>query len=638
MIVEVFGPGGLLERNFRGYEPRGGQVRMAEAVERALAAPEHLAVEAPCGVGKTFAYLVPILARAVAAGTRAVVCTANIALQEQIFGKDLPALERVLPEMPDACLLKGLNNYLCLDRFEETAGELSGITFNRSQARTWEKIRAWRETTSAGDVSELDIEPEETVWNRVNGAPELCPGPACRFHGECFVMKARRRARQARIIVTNYHLLFAHLAVRLGGSGDSLLPSAPVLVCDEAHEMADIARDFFGQVLAPGSVFPLVRAARLLGREDAAEELRAASRAFFERVRRSPERRLRRPGWVDAGDLRGAAARLREILREAREAPLAEEIRDRLPKYTLAADRYAATLSSFLELDDPNRVYWVERDDRSARLRSRAIDVHGILQEHLFQAIPTVILTSATLTAAGDFGFLKRETGADAARELRVPSPFDFRRQAILVVPPLRADPNDPRFPEEMSGHINRILRLLGGRTMCLFTSYRNLEICAEAARETGVAILKQGDRPRWRLLAAFRRDEGTALFATASFWQGVDVPGEALSCLTIDRIPFTPPDDPLLEALQERDPDCFWSYSLPRAILDLRQGFGRLIRTTTDRGAVVLFDNRVFTRRYGAEILASLPDCPVHRDLGALEQFFGRSAPGLGRPDQPSG
>ncbi len=625
MIAQVFGPGGLLERKFRGYEPREGQVRMAGAVERAIAEKAHLAVEAPCGIGKTYAYLVPAIARAASADSRAIVCTANIALQEQVFGKDLPALAGTLPEPFTTALIKGINNYLCLDRFEETAGELTRVTFDRRELRQWEKIRAWRQETDTGDVSDLDFEPEDAVWNRVNGVSDLCNGARCRFQGECFALEARRRARQARVIVTNYHLFFAHLAVRAAGGGDAILPPADVVVCDEAHEMADIARDFFGMKLGPYSIGMLVRAARSLEREDAAEDLRSASRGFFERVRQAPERRLRTPKWTEADGLSRALAGFKEVLREARHGA-DEALQDRISKFSAAADRYAATLKSFLHLDDPNMVNWIERDDRWARLCARAIDVSGILDEQLFRATPSVVMTSATLTAAGDFGFLRRETGAATARELRVPSPFDFREQAIVVVPRLKASPNDPGFAAEMSGHLNRIIRLLGGRTLCLFTSYRNLQACAEAARSTGVTILRQGDKPRSRLLAKFRKDEGTALFATASFWQGVDVPGEALSCLTIDKIPFAHPDDPLLEALQERDPDCFMNYSLPKAILDLRQGFGRLIRTTADRGAVVIFDNRLFSRRYGAEVLSSLPDCAVHRDPEALERFFARS------------
>jgi ATP-dependent DNA helicase DinG len=436
-------------------------------------------------------------------------------------------------------------------------------------------------------------------------------------------MDARRRLRGAQVVVTNYHLFFAHLRVKAFGAGDAILPPASTVICDEAQDLADIARDFFGLRLGPYSIASLVRGANVLRKGGLAERLRQASRLFFLQVRDHPEKRLRKPHWINAGDLQRALGEYLVMLGEAKEQAEEPETLDRIGKFSMAAANYIETLQAFLEPGDPNCVYWIEKDAQSSRLAARAVDVSPLLEEQLFRATPSVILTSATLTANGQFDFIRRETGAAEVETLRVESPFDYREQAILVVPKMLAGPNDPGFVGEMSGHINRILRLLGGRTLCLFTSYRNLAACADAAEPTGVKVLRQGDRPRSKLLAEFRRDEGTALFATSSFWQGVDVPGEALSCLVIDKIPFMSPGDPLLEALQERDPGCFSSYSLPKAILDLRQGFGRLIRRRSDRGAVVLFDNRVFTKGYGGEVLASLPDCPVHRDLSAVENFF---------------
>jgi ATP-dependent DNA helicase DinG len=623
MVADVFGPGGLLEQGSGGYEIRPGQARMAEAVERAVRRKRHLAVEAPCGIGKTYAYLVPAVRHAQETDSRVVVCTANIALQEQIFEKDLPALARLLPRKFTYALIKGINNYLCLDRFEETRGELARVTFDRKELRHWEKIVAWRGETETGDLSDLDFEPAEGVWSRVNGVSELCNGSQCRFYEDCFAMDARRRLRGAQVIVTNYHLFFAHLRVKAFGAGDVILPPVHTVVCDEAHDMADIARDFFGLRLTPYSIGALVRGANFLRRGGIAERLRQASRAFFLKVREVADRRLRRPHWVDAGDLQRAVGEYQVLLQEAKRQAEDEFLLDKLGKFSLAAANYVETLQSFLELKDPDSVYWVEKDETTARLHSRVIDVSGILDAQLFKTTPAVVLTSATLSAGGRFDFIRRETGAADVDEVRVDSPFDFREQAILVVPRMKAMPNDPGFAEEVSGHLNRIIRFLGGRTMCLFTSYRNLVACADAAASTGVRILRQGDRPRSKLLREFRKDEGTALFATSSFWQGVDIPGAALSCLAIDKIPFMNPGDPLLDALQERDPHCFTSYSLPKAVLDLRQGFGRLIRTRSDRGVVVIFDNRLFTKSYGAEVLASLPECPVYRDLDALENFF---------------
>ncbi len=623
MISTYFGPGGLLEQKSRDYEIRTGQIEMAEAVDRALTERRHLSIEAPCGIGKTYAYLVPAIEHAIATDSRVIVCTANIALQEQIVEKDLPGLAKLMPKKFTWALIKGINNYLCLDRLRETQGELMNVTFDRKQLRHFQKVAAWADETKTGDLSDLNFEPDDAVWGRVNGVSELCNGSQCRFYEDCFAMDARRRLRGAQVIVTNYHLFFAHLRVKAFGAGDVILPTASTVICDEAHDMADIARDFFGLRLTPFSVTMLVRGANHLRHGGMAERLRMASRAFFGRVREAAERRLRKPNWVDAGDLLKTLGEYQTVLKDARARTEDEEEIDKISKFSGAAEHYIETLMKFIQLDDPNCVYWAEKDDRAARLFARVIDVSSILREQLFNTTSTVILTSATLTANGQFGFLKRETGAEESRELQVPSPFDHREQQILIVPKMKAQPNDPMFPSEVSAHINRIIKSLNGRTMCLFTSYKNLDYCAQAAESTGVRILRQGDQPRSKLLKEFRKDEGTALFATSSFWQGVDIPGEALSCLVIDKIPFMNPGDPLLEALQERDAQSFANYSLPKAILDLRQGFGRLIRRRSDRGVVVIFDTRLFTKSYGAEVLASLPECRVTRDLDELEKFF---------------
>jgi ATP-dependent DNA helicase DinG len=623
MIAEVFGPGGLLEKKSKHYDVRAGQVEMAEAVARAISEKRHLAVEAPCGIGKTYAYLVPAIEHAVATDTRVVVCTSNIALQEQLVEKDLPALARILPRPFGYALIKGINNYLCVDRYEETRGELAPVTFDKKELRHWQKLQAWREETKTGDVSDLDFEPADGVWNKVNGVSELCNGSQCRFYEKCFAMDARRRLKSAQVIVTNYHLFFAHLRVKAFGAGDVILPAAPTVICDEAHDLADIARDFFGARLTPFSIATLARGANFLRRGGIADRLRRASSAFFTRVRDVADKRLRKPHWINPEELLRSIGEYMTLLKETKEETEDTELVDKVMKFMGAAEGYVERLESFVKLDDKNQVYWVEKDDRSSKLLSRVIDVAPVLEDQLFKATPTVILTSATLTASGEFDFIKKETGAREAREVRVGSPFDFREQAILIVPKMKCQPNDPGFVPEMSAHLNRILKFLGGRTMCLFTSYRNLEACADAAEPTGVRVLRQGKKPRSKLLKEFRKDEGAALFGTSSFWQGVDIPGEALSCLTIDKIPFLNPGDALLEALQERDPGCFSNYSLPKAILDLRQGFGRLIRTRTDRGVVVIFDTRLFTKSYGAEVMASLPDCPVYRDLDALEKFF---------------
>jgi len=613
-----------LAAKLRGFEERPGQVAMAQAVAETLAKGGALAVEAPCGIGKTFAYLVPAIRHAMETESRVVVCTANIALQEQIIAKDLPALSKAVGLPFRTALIKGIGNYLCLDRFHDTRGELTRITFDKREIRHWNQVMDWAGSTKSGDISDLDFEPLDGVWGRVNGVPELCTGSECRYYEDCHAMNARRLLREAHVIVTNYHLFFAHLRVKMAAERDVILPPYSAVICDEAHEMADIARDFFGLRLTPFSILTLVRGANRFRLRHVADRLRAESKRFFAEVEKFSQSgryraRLRKPGFAEGEELLSAVVQFGKTLGDLESATEEESEKDKVKKYRQAAEHYADSLERFLRLDDPNMVYSIER---SGSLVSRLIDPSALLREQLF-ASSTVVLTSATLAP---FELLRRETGAEFA-ERTVPSPFDFREQAALVVPKMRTRPSDSGFLQELAEGIRKILEIMRGRTMCLFTSYRNLEFCADDAESTGVKILRQGDRPRTKLLEKFRKDPESALFATASFWQGVDIPGEALSCLAIDKLPFLPPDDPLLDAIQERDPECFARYSLPKAILSLRQGFGRLIRTRTDRGVVVIFDRRIVDARYGRDFLAALPECPLTRDLATLEEFF-RSTP----------
>src|SRR3954471_961272 len=356
MTSTYFGPGGLLEQKSRDYEIRKGQIEMAQAVDEAIRDKKHLAIEAPCGIGKTYAYLIPAIEHAIATDSRVIVCTANIALQEQIVEKDLPGLAKLMPKKFTWALIKGINNYLCLDRLQETQGELMNVTFDRKQLRHFQKVAAWADETKTGDLSDLDFEPDDGVWGRVNGVSELCNGSQCRFYEDCFAMDARRRLRGAQVIVTNYHLFFAHLRVKAAGAGDIILPSASTVICDEAHDMADIARDFFGMRLTPFSVAMLVRGANHLKRGAVAERLRLASRAFFGRVRDTAERRLRKPNWVDAGELLKTVGEYRSLLQDARAQTEDEEEIDKLGKFAGAADHFVETVTKFIRLDDPNCV------------------------------------------------------------------------------------------------------------------------------------------------------------------------------------------------------------------------------------------------------------------------------------------
>jgi ATP-dependent DNA helicase DinG len=625
-IEAFFGADGPIGRRHPHYEVRDGQIRLARAVEAALADGEHLDAEAPAGTGKTYAYLVPLIRHVVGREEPGVVVTANIALQEQIVNEDLPFLRSVLRPRFDSALLKGLNNYLCLDRAQE-ALESPGPDGGAVDAA----LRRWVTQTRTGDRSELSVEPPRESWRRICGVTDLCNGSECRFFKDCFAMAARARARRAGLIITNYHLLFAHLKLRAETQEEMILPPFEAIVCDEAHEMAAAAREFFGHRLTPFSLRSLQRAVRSLGRDDLGRRLWAAGEAFFNRVEALYGNarfrlRLREPGAVEAAELTGALSELVRRLRDAREAAQDPQKLDVLGKGLRAAGSTEAAVRAFLDLDDPNQVAYVQREDDVLTLRSELIDPGAFLRRELYARARSVIAVSATLRAAGSFDYFDVQRGGQAGQRVIVESPFNFREQCLLVVPDLGCEPNDPPFVEAMSRQINRIIVELRGRTLALFTSYRNLEVCAREAQATGVTILRQGDLPRAQLLARFRRPRRpTALFATDSFWQGVDIPGDPLSCLLIDRIPFAPPSEPLMEALAERDPDAFLSFSLPRAIIDLRQGFGRLIRSRRDRGAVVIFDGRLFTKSYGHSILESLPDCEVTRQIERIFAFIPR-------------
>jgi ATP-dependent DNA helicase DinG len=609
-----------LAETIPGFEERTGQNQMATAVEKALREEEHLAVEAPCGVGKTFAYLLPAIRHAIENDTRVIVCTANIALQEQIISKDLPALEKAVQKPFRYELIKGIGNYLCLDRAQDLRHEEGRVTFDRYEKAQWKKISRWAEETRSGDVSDLPFEPAPGVWGRVKGISEFCTGIECHHFDDCFAMEARRRLRDAQIIVTNYHLFFAHLRLKAAAKKDVILPSYSAVICDEAHELADITREFFGLRLGPSSIYPLLRGANHFQLGQLSDRLKTASRAFFDEVDAfarsdSYKNRLRTPGYADGGALAEAVSEYRGLLANLRKGCGGDRELDKIRKHDNVAVAYEETLSEFLRMPDENMVYWIQRN---GGLSSRLIDPSEILKSSLFDQC-TVIMTSATLAP---FDLLQRETGATPV-EMTTESPFHFPEQAQLIIPHMRNRPGAPGYLEEMNEGIHYILKSLRGRTMCLFTSYRNLDACAQAAESTGIRILRQGDKPRTKLLEEFRTDPSSALFATASFWQGVDIPGEALSCLVIDKLPFLPPSDPLLDALQEKDPRAFLNFSLPKAVLALRQGFGRLIRSKTDRGVVVIFDHRLLSARYGRDFLRALPPCPVHRNLEELENFI---------------
>lgn len=629
-LEDIFGAGGLFAQRFVGYETRPGQVALAHAVDAAFTDGEHLLAEGPCGTGKSVAYLTPAIHHAVARGKKVVVATANIALQEQLVGKDLPLLADILPEGFTFALMKGKNNYLCADRFYEgQVGALFADIYDPDEEEQYASIAAWAGETTTGDVSELPFKPRYGLWRKLCGDTEDCDGDRCRKTG-CFAWQARERAKDADVIVTNYHLLFAHLQVRAATGMDLILPPFDLAVCDEGHEIAEIARDFFGFRVTE---FALRRLARPLVRAGAAElasQINRAADDFFRAVRqyaRSPryKARIKEPGFVDGQSVLSVLDAHRRYWTARQETAQDEEEARRIARRVARGESLRQRIETVLRFDDDNFVYWIDEDVRGRIVLSgKPIDVAPYLRAELFEATESVVVTSATVTTGGTFDFIRDQIGLEGGRELAVESPFDFRDQVLLVVPEMACAPNSPSFAGEMALELGKILDLVGGRALGLFTSYRNLHAVHDRIAGNGHRILVQGERPRTQLVQEFKDDVASVLLGTTSFWTGIDVPGESLTCLVIDRLPFPTPDDPVMDAICSRDRRWFARHSIPRAVIALRQGFGRLIRSQSDCGVVVIFDRRLVEKPYGKVFLRSLPGCRRSRKVESIARFLG--------------
>lgn len=635
-ISQVFDDGGLFASRFPGYEVREGQVALARVVDNAMRAGRHTLGEGPCGTGKSVAYAVPAIWHSRHDKKRVVIATANIALQEQLVRKDLPMLASVLPWSFSFALLKGRNNYLCLDRLAESEarGELRG-QFDDGQQAQVDDVAAWARTTNAGDVSELPFIPAPLVWSRFAVGSDECKAEGCQFREECFAERARAIAQEADIVVTNYHLLFAHIAVRRETGQDLVLPPFDLLVLDEAHEASDIARDFFGFSVSEHTFARLASAAADFGDKRLAGELRQEAGRLFEHlagVARSSRqaKRLRTPGFASAPGMQRA---LRSLIAHAN-ATAEDDSREKKVRSTARnvarnAAKACERLEEILQLSDAEKVYWIELDAKGrARLRAKPIEVGALLREELFGRCPSVSCMSATLTTAGTFDFVRRELGVPRdALELVADTPFDFASQALLVVPEQLPDPRDPGFVEAIATVFREVLDLCDGRTLGLFTSYRNLNAVYERVASGRHRVLRQGELPRAELTRLFAHDVSSVLLGTESFWTGIDIAGEALTGLVIDKLPFPPPDDPVIEAICERDPRAFDNYLIPRAIIALRQGVGRLIRCKTDVGVVVILDRRIAEKGYGRRFLKSLPPMLSTRRVENITRFLAEAA-----------
>lgn len=625
----VFGPGGYLAQRFPHYEMRAGQVALARMVDQAMRAGQHAMCEAPCGSGKGVGYCVPALWHAHQHNKRVVICTANLALQDQLVSKDLPMLAEVLPWRFSFAKLKGRNNFLCHDRLSDLK-EAPSRLFDDEPARQTRAIHAWARRTTTGDVSELSFVPAPAVWGRFSVTSDDCRGKECPSLEGCFAEAARAQAEQASLVVTNYHMLFAHLAVRQATGENLVLPRFDLLVLDEAHEAPSIAREFFGFAVSEATLTRLASAAALLGVPSLAGSLRLQAAGLFARLA------LHRGAETTAAPPAPSAATAAEVLRsleELREFALRRVEHAMVDRRGRAqarlAARHAATaaqrLSEAFEHPSAEKVYWLEADAKGrTTLQGRPLDVSTALRTQLFGSCPSVSLVSATLTTSGTFDFFRRQIGAPPnTLELVAESPFRFREQALLVVPDGAPDPNTDAYIDHVAQVFAEVLEACDGRTLGLFTSYRALHAVRDRLAPSRWRILCQGEQPRAELIREFRQDLRSVLLGTTSFWTGIDVVGEALTAVVIDRLPFPPPDDPLIAALRRTDPYLFDTTQVPLAIIALRQGVGRLIRSQTDVGIVVIVDPRLADKRYGRRFLRSLPAMYSTRRLDNIPRFL---------------
>jgi ATP-dependent DNA helicase DinG len=622
-VRAFFGPAGRLEQVLPGYEARPEQAALAEAVEGALTTGEHLLAEAGTGTGKSLAYLIPALE----SGQRVVVSTATKALQEQLLTKDVPIAAAALGRDVRVAVLKGRQNYLCrqgLHGFELLGGQL----FERAEdAAAFDAMRGWIETTQTGDRAELEVEPRPAVWAEIAVGADRCLGRRCPFVGACFSEAARERASQAELVVVNHALYFADLGLRSRTDSPAVLPEHDAVVFDEAHRLEESAATWLGGRISGAVLHRL---------------LRDVDRACREAAFPAPARALDR---VEEAGLRLLAAvappagrrRLREVpaqpaqalgLRLTELAAALTAKQDEVESVAGRALRIAADVAVCLASDDGNRVVWAEPDT----LAWAPIDVGSALEELLWADGPTAVLVSATLTTGDDFRFVRERLGLRHADEVAVGSPYDFRSQALLYLPRGLPDPREEGALERVVEEVVALCRASAGRALVLTSSYRALEAIAGGLRgRVPYDVLVQGEAPRERLLERFREEVASVLVATSTFWQGIDVPGEALSLLVIDKLPFAAPGDPLVEARCERiqtfGGDWFREYALPAAVLQLRQGSGRLIRSHADRGVIAILDPRLRSRPYGRAFLDSLPACPVTSDRDAVAEFFAEEA-----------
>jgi len=624
----LLGPTGPLARGIPSYEHRPGQIRMARAVQDVLQHDGVLLIEAGTGTGKTWAYLIP----AVLSGRRVLVSTGTRALQDQIMEKDLPALQRHLGIEVDAACVKGLSNYLCLRRFRELSG--SADATQARYARSLPALRNWIQHSDSGDRATLaSIAEEDPIWSRIVSGSDTRIGARCDFYEDCFVTGVRRRAEEAQLVVVNHHLFFADLALRDTGFA-SVLPDYDAVIFDEAHQIEDTATLFFGSRLSTAMLERLVRDAREAFRAEPGEKAHTPrlldavlqqSSNFFSALPTNANggRVSLPPNSIPESELFALDNTLAELSSSCRNL---RPPRENVLQIARRAEQLREALGS---LEAPGQVSWAQAGGRIPAVGSSPIDVGPLLRERLHERVPCVVFTSATLTTGGDFRFVKRRLGIESeVSEELVESPFRYEEQAALYAPKDLPDPRSTDFPDAAVKEILELIRMSEGGAFVLSTSLRMMRILSErVGKHLDYEWFVQGDAPKQTLLDRFRDQGNAVLFATASFWEGVDVPGSALRLVVIDKLPFDVPSDPVVaarcERLDEAGESSFMRYLVPAAALSLKQGFGRLIRTTQDRGVVAILDSRIRRKGYGKVFLRSLPPARICDSLEEVSDFL---------------
>ena len=675
-LYQFFAPGGVLSQTHPAYEFRRGQLQMAQAVEQALEEKRHLIVEAGTGTGKTLAYLLPVIR----SGKRVIISTGTKNLQEQLFYKDVPFLEHALYGDPGSgtrlsvCYMKGRNNYLCRKKLYDLTDQpvLSGL----EEIEQYRAIAAWEKATATGDRAELAELPEASLlWHKLDARADACIGQKCSEWERCFITEMRRRAMESDIIIVNHHLFFADLAIKLQADGApdaGILPEAGAVIFDEAHELEDVAGNYFGISVSNLRVEELARdvensmqhnhmlSASLSG---ALGGLRDRSQLFFSLLPPGEGRfafETRREFLEENGE--EFVALNQALTRVAGELEALPQKPEEIFNFVRRAQEIQVQLGFALESEERNTVFWIERRGKgfsprrpalaspragsdtemtkqiaSGRqnvfLQATPIDVGPILRECLWSKLDCAVLTSATLAVGGGFEYIRQRLGLEHVREAVLPSHFDYASQAVLYVPPDLPDPRTPQFTVKAAERIRKLLEITRGRAFVLFTSYAQMnDIHQRLLGELEFPLLRQGDAPKSALLEEFRLTPNAVLFATSSFWQGVDVQGEQLSCVIIDRLPFAVPSDPVVaarvKAIDADGGNAFFQYQVPSAVITLKQGFGRLIRSLHDRGLLVLLDNRILKKQYGRVFVESLPNYKKTTEIRVVEEFFGVSAP----------